>query len=88
MACDKYSSPLIASNAPTICILERSAILALCKIMCVSSLICMENIDLLFNLLKSNIDFGVKANIILSIGDLYNRYPNVLNDKTKDIFII
>jgi condensin complex subunit 1 len=68
--------------------LERSAILALCKMMCVSSLICQEHIDTLFQLLSSNIDFGVKANIIISIGDLFNRFPNILNEKTRDIFML
>lgn len=70
------------------CILEKSAILSLCKYMCVSSKICAAHIDLMFSLLKSNIDFGVKANIIISVGDLFNRFPNVLNERTKDIFML
>ena len=32
-------------------ILERSAILALCKIMCISNKLCKEHIQLLFDLL-------------------------------------
>ncbi len=88
LACNKYSSSQSANRAPPICILERSAVLALCKIMCVSSVICQDNIDLLFSLLRSNIDFGIKANIIISVGDLYNRFPNILNEKTKDIFML
>jgi condensin complex subunit 1 len=39
-------------------------------------------------LLKSDIDFGVKANIIISLGDLFNRFPNTLHEKTKDIFML
>jgi condensin complex subunit 1 len=39
-------------------------------------------------LLRSHIDFGIKANIIISIGDLFNRFPNTLNEKTKDIFML
>ena len=54
--------------------------------MCVSSKICVVHIDLLFQLLRSHIDFGVKANIIIAVGDLFNRFPNTLNEKTKDIF--
>ena len=79
----KYSQPVAA---PPVCLLERSAILALCKYMCVSSQLCSQHIDLLFALLRSNIDFGVKANTIIAVGDLFNRFPNVLNEKTKDIF--
>ena len=37
-------------------------------------------------LLKSKIDFGVKANIIISVGDLFNRFPNLLNERTNQIF--
>jgi len=85
-AIHKYSQPL--DQPPPVCLLERSAILALCKYMCVSSQICQQNIDLLFALLRSNIDFGVKANIIIAVGDLFNRFPNVLNEKTKDIFTL
>lgn len=56
--------------------------------MCVSEKVCAKNIDLIFQLLKSHIDFNVKANIIVSIGDLFNKYPNLLNEKTKDIFML
>lgn len=56
--------------------------------MCVSSIICSTNIDTLFKLLKSDIDFGVKSNIIISLGDLFNRFPNILNEKTKEIFLL
>ena len=45
----KYKNDKIGnSNA-----LERSSILALCKIMCVSSEICAQNLPLIFGLLKS-----------------------------------
>lgn len=66
--------------------MERSAILALCKFMCVSSKICQENLELIFGILRSKIDFGVKANIIISLGDLFNRFPNCLNERTNEIF--
>lgn len=56
--------------------------------MCVSSHICAANIDLLFALLRSSIDFGVKNNIIIAVGDLFNRFPNILNEKTKDMFVL
>jgi len=54
--------------------------------MCVSSSICAENLDLLFELVQSNIEFGVKANIIVTLADLFNRFPNILNERVKDIF--
>ena len=87
-ACKRYSTNESALNAPHLCILERSAILALCKFMCVSSQVCNENMDLLFNLVKSNIEFGVKANIIITLADLFNRFPNNMNERVKDIFML
>jgi ribosomal protein S25 len=36
----RYTEPESALRAPHLCLLERSAILALCKFMCVSSKIC------------------------------------------------
>mmetsp|Transcript_23868 Transcript_23868/g.16857 ORF Transcript_23868/g.16857 Transcript_23868/m.16857 type:complete len:113 (+) Transcript_23868:66-404(+) len=82
----RYSTPESALRAPVTCILERSAILSLCKMICVSQKICEENLDHLFGLLKSHIDYGIKANIIITLGDLYNRFPNLLNDRTPEMF--
>jgi hypothetical protein len=87
LAREKYQNPeMKIGDAPTVCIIERSAILALCKFMCVSSKICKEHLDLIFDILASKIDYGVKANIIISVGDLFNRFPNILNERTKEIF--
>lgn len=46
--------------------------------MCVSSQICKKNLDLIFNMLESPADPIVKTNILIGIGDLYHRYPNIL----------
>ena len=56
--------------------------------MCVSPSICQENLDLVFGLVKSNIEFGVKANIIISLADLFNRFPNTMNERVKDMFML
>jgi len=56
--------------------------------MCVSEIICSDHLDLIVDLLKSEIEFGVKANIIISLGDMFNRFPNTLNERTKDIFML
>lgn len=59
-------------------ILDRVAMLCLIKFMCVSSQVCKKNLDLIFNMLDSNADAIVKTNILIGIGDLYHRYPNIL----------
>jgi len=57
--------------------------------MCVSERLCKDHIDLLMELLRCHgVDYVVKANIIITIGDLFNRFPNVLNEKTKDVFML
>lgn len=84
----RYSTAESALATPQLCILERSAILALCKYMCVSSKICIANLDLLFGLVRSHIEFGVKINIIITLADLFNRYPNLLNERVKEIFML
>ena len=84
----RYTTEESILRAPHLCILERSAILALCKYMCVSQKICAENLDLIFGLVQSNIEFGVKANIIITLADLFNRFPNLLNERVKGIFML
>ena len=84
----RYTSQESVLRAPHLCILERSAILALCEYMCVSPKICQENLDIIFALVRSNIEFGVKANIIITCADLFNRYPNLLHERVKDIFAL
>lgn len=84
----RYTTPSSVLKAPHLCILERSAILALTKFMCVSSKICHQHLDLVFGLLQSNIEFGVKANIIISLADLFTKFPNLMNERVKDIFML
>lgn len=60
--------------------------MALCKLMCVSSKICQENLDLVFNLLQSKAEGGVKTNTVIALADLYSRFPNLLNEQTSKLF--
>ena len=54
--------------------------------MCVSERFCKENLNLVLSLVKSRIEPGVKSSIIVVLGDLFNRFPNTLNEKQKDLF--
>jgi len=56
--------------------------------MCVSGKICVDNLNLLFGLVHSHIEFGVKTNIIVTLADLFNRYPNTLNERVKEMFTL
>lgn len=66
--------------------LQRSAVLCLCKFMVISENYCKENIQLLFTLLLHSPDITIKCNIIISLGDLVFRYPNVLEQYTSSIY--
>jgi len=82
----RYTSREAVLRAPTLSIIERSAILALSKICCVSASICSQHLDLLFKIVKSHIEFGAKTNIIITLADMFNRFPNQMNERVREIF--
>lgn len=68
-------------------ILYKTSIISLCKFMCVSKKFCEENLKLLFDILENEkIEANLKLNICVSIGDLVNRFPNLLQKKMSDFF--
>lgn len=67
-------------------ILDRTVLLTLCKFMCVSGEFCRNNLDLLFKLMNSNSDSVIKNNIIISLGDLMHRYPNIIEPFTNNVY--
>ena len=65
---DKYSDDM----------LQSSAVLALCKFMCVNSQFCDEHMQLLITVLSKAEDPCVRANVIVALGDMAFRFPNVV----------
>ena len=57
---------------------RKVAVLALCKLMTVGSTYCDSNLQLLFTVLQKDKSAGVRANIIIALGDLAFRFPNLL----------
>lgn len=49
-------------------VLNRVAVLSLCKFMCVSSRYCKDNLNIIFGLLDSHFDSVIKTNILISLG--------------------
>jgi len=67
--------------------LDRVAVLTLCKFMCVSKSYCEANLPSLFKLLESpHSDHLLKINIIVSVGDLLHKYPNLVEPFNSKIF--
>lgn len=67
--------------------LYKSAILTLCKFMCISKRFCEENLPLLFEILESEeVNANLKLNVCVAFGDLVNRFPNTLQKEIKRFF--
>ncbi len=67
-------------------VLERVVVLSLCKYMCVSADFCQEHLNTLFTLLKAKVDPVTKTNIIISLGDLIHRHPNICEPYTSTLY--
>ena len=67
-------------------LLYKSAILTLCKFMCISPKFCEEHIMFLFELLGKDINPSLKLNVVAGFGDLINRYPNFLSKFINKFF--
>ena len=67
--------------------LYKSAILSLCKLMCISGKFCEDNLPFLFDLLNSEtIDSNLKLNVCVAFGDFINRFPNILQKQVNKFF--
>lgn len=59
--------------------LQSSATLALCKLMCVSSEFCEQNLQLLFTILEKSREPTVRSNIIIALGDMAVCFNNLID---------
>lgn len=66
--------------------LLESAVLALCKFMCVSSEFCNKHLQLLFKVVEDAKDPGMRATISIALGDLAFRFPNILEPWTAKLY--
>lgn len=67
--------------------LRSSALLALSKLMVVDSAACEANLQLLFTLLQNrSVEAALRSNLVIALGDLALRFPNVLEPWTEHIY--
>jgi len=71
-----FSSPL----------LRESALLALCRIMSVSSILCEQYLPLLFTVLETETSDACRTTIMIALGDLAFRFPNALEPWTQRMY--
>ena len=67
-----------AADSNTWTLIDHLSLQALCKFSCVSQNLCKSNLDLIFYLVNSQAPSTVKQTIIITIGDLYKRFTNLI----------
>jgi len=62
--------------------LQRSAILALCKVICLTAKLCTAHVPLIFALLqRPSLDPVTKCSLVIATADLYQRHTNIVEDR-------
>ena len=67
-------------------LLRETSVLALCRFMSVSSVLCEQYLPLLFTVLEKEASEALRTSIIIAIGDLSFRFPNAVEPWTANIY--
>lgn len=67
--------------------LQSTASLSLTKLMLVSSKFCEKNLPLVFTMMEKSSDPQIRSNLVYAIGDLANRFPNLIEPWTKHLYV-
>ncbi|ETW09741.1 hypothetical protein, variant 1 [Aphanomyces invadans] len=67
-------------------LIKETATVALCKFMCISAEFCEKNLPLIFTRLKECEQPSVRSNIVVALGDLSFRFPNLVEPWTSHIY--
>jgi len=68
--------------------LRCASILALCKLMCISSDYCEENLQLLFSLMVAAPEPSIRSNIVVALGDMCFRWTNLTEPWMPHIYAL
>lgn len=80
------AGPTEASNPPT-APLARASVLSLCKFMAVSRSYCEAQLPLLFTVLERSGDAAIKCSVVVALGDLTVRFPNLLEPWNDRLYL-
>mmetsp|Transcript_3353 Transcript_3353/g.6087 ORF Transcript_3353/g.6087 Transcript_3353/m.6087 type:complete len:1404 (+) Transcript_3353:47-4258(+) len=72
----EFSDPLV----------REAAVLALCRYMSVSSVLCEEYLALLFTVLERETNAAIRTSIVIATGDLSFRFPNAVEPWTARMY--
>ncbi|ODQ82595.1 hypothetical protein BABINDRAFT_159148 [Babjeviella inositovora NRRL Y-12698] len=67
-------------------ILQRSAVLCMEKLMCVSSAYCEENLQLLITIMEKSPDPIIRSNAVLGLGDMAVCFNNLVDENTDFLY--
>lgn len=66
--------------------LQSTASISLTKLMMISSAFCEEHLALVFTMMEKSNESLIRSNLVYAVGDLANRFPNLLEPWTKHIY--
>ncbi|ODV80157.1 uncharacterized protein CANTADRAFT_50416 [Suhomyces tanzawaensis NRRL Y-17324] len=66
--------------------LQRSAVLCMAKLMCVSSVYCEENLPLLITIMEKSDDPITRCNCVLGLGDMAVCFNNIVDESTDFLY--
>ncbi|KAK6202744.1 armadillo-type protein [Scheffersomyces amazonensis] len=66
--------------------LQRSAVLCMIKLMCVSSIYCESNLPLLITIMEKSDDPIIRCNCVLGLGDMAVCFNNIVDESTDFIY--
>lgn len=66
--------------------LQRSAVLCLAKLMCVSSKFCEDNLPLLITIMEKSPDPVIRCNCVLGLGDMAVCFNNLVDENTDFLY--
>lgn len=65
----------------------KTAMLSTTKMMCISKKFCTDHLKLIFDIISADkIPTDIKCNVITALGDLINRFPNIMQSELDKIF--
>ncbi|KAI8855085.1 non-SMC mitotic condensation complex subunit 1-domain-containing protein [Chytridium lagenaria] len=66
--------------------LQVMAVLSLCKLMCVSSEFCDDNLQLLFTILEKSKDATIRSNTIIGLGDMTVSFNSLIDQNISYLY--
>lgn len=67
-------------------ILQRSAVLCMVKMMCISSKFCEQNLPLLITIMEKSPDPIIRSNCVLGLGDMAVCFNNLVDENTDFLY--